>query len=125
MDEKFLKQVYQRLTKGVTVEDVPFLIEAYTRIGHDMAAAKAVADDAAAVRKHEESKEFVKAKQQEGRTSDSVADRLAVIATFDLRRAEVAAEQRYSKVRHLREAVYQALSSLRAGTITIGGLNDE
>lgn len=120
MDEDFLKEVFRKLTNSPTAEDVPWLLGAYTKIGHLMAEAKGDADAADAVRRKTEAEEFLKAKQSADKMTDAMADKMAQIATYDLRRSEVAAERRVAKLRHLRESVYQALSSLRAGTITFG-----
>lgn len=120
MDEDFLKEVFRKLTSGVGALDVPFLIEAYTKVGHLLAEAKAEADDAAAVRKHEYSKAFLEAKQREEKVTDAIADKIATVAVFGLVRREAEMERRVAKIRHLRESVYQALSSTRAGTIEVG-----
>lgn len=117
MDEEYLKRVWQALTKGPTQQDLPFLIEAYTKVGYLLAEAKSDAADAATVRKHEEAQEWIKAKQtvpEGGKpVSDTIADKIALVATFSLRRNEVAAERKAVKLSHLRESVYQAISVIK------------
>lgn len=119
MTEDYLKEVFRRLTLGVKNEDVPFLVEAYTKTGHMLAEAKAEAEDAAAVRKHELAQEYLKAKQSSEKVSDAVANNHAQVATFGLARQEIAAQRRVHKLSNLRESVYQAMSMLKSGAITV------
>lgn len=116
MDEDFLKEVFRKLTQGDY--DSRWLVAAYTKVGHMLAEVKAEADDAAAVRKQGEATAFIKARE-EGRAVE-LANRLAVVSTFDLARAEVAANRRKNKLTHLREAIGKAMSS----TITYGDWED-
>lgn len=122
MDEDFLKEVFRKLTNSPTSDDTGFLLEAYTKIGHLLAEAKSAADDADAVRRKAEAEEYLRAKQsgETAKVTDSMAEKMAQIATFDLRRKQTEAERKALKLRHLRESVYQALSTVRSGTITFG-----
>lgn len=112
MDEDYLKEVYRKLTQGDY--DSRWLVSAYTKVGHMLAEVKAEADAAAATRKHEEAKAFLRARE-DGSTVE-MANKLATVTTFDLVKAEVAADRRKAKVNHLREAVGKAMST----TITFG-----
>lgn len=129
MDQEYLKTVFQVLTNNPTAQNLDFLIEAYAKVGYLVSQAKQEADLARTVRKHEEANEFLKAKSStvDGKPiSDGLAERMAIIATFTLRKAEIEADAKALKVTNLLDALRECLWSIRhlgkydSSSVTIG-----
>ncbi len=115
MNDDYLKEVFKRLS--MKPQDPDFLIAAYSKIGYMLAELDAVADDAVIVRKNTEAEAWLRARETMPAT---VAEKVAHVEVFALRRAEGVAEAKAAKVRALHESVYQAIQLYRAGSIDLG-----
>lgn len=117
MDDEYLKRVFAVLTQNPTAQDLDFLIEAYARVGYLASIAEAAAAEAVNTRKHEEANEWLKAKANhppgEKAVSDGTADKIAMVATYTLRRNELAAEGKAKKISNLLDALRECLWSIR------------
>lgn len=117
MNEEYLKQVFQVLTNSPTQQDLDFLIEAYAKVGYLASDAERIAEDATNVRKYEEASEWLKAKQEkrvgDRGVSDETANKMAYIATYNLRTREAEAIAKAKKVSNLLDSLREAIHAVK------------
>lgn len=113
-EARTLGRVLGLLGSGVTSQQhfEDFLI-GYQILGRLVAVAQGEAEQAEMDRKVEWSKAFALAKSVEGKPSDRVCEAQADISVEDLRKAEIKARTSYTKLRHTRESVWEAIQALK------------
>jgi hypothetical protein len=105
--------VMRTLGHNPTSADLDFLIEAHAKLGYLAGQASGEADMAYAVRKHEEATAFSRAMQGEERVSAAAAERLAEIEVWELRKNEITAKERSSKIDNLLRSVTEAINGIK------------
>lgn len=112
-DVKFMAKVMRVLTGNPTAADIDFLIQAHTKIGYLAAEAQAEAEFAYAVRKNAEATAWREAMNGEGKITAAAAERSAELAVWDLRQAEVKANERSKKISNLLSSVTEAINGIK------------
>lgn len=130
MDDNYLKLVFTTLTQRPTAQHLDFLIEAYAKVAYLASEAEHAAEEATNVRKHEEASEWLKAKQGpkigDRAVSDETATKMALVATYYLRRNEVEAIAKARKITNLLDALREAIHAIKflgrydSSTINVG-----
>lgn len=138
MDNDYLREVWDVLAAKPDRSQLDYLTEAHLKVGHLLASADADAAEAVAVRQQEEASEWLRARENpmpgEKRISNEVCDRIAQVAVFGLKKAELAALRRAARLRNLHDTIREAMWNIRlkgafeASTenglpINIGGVN--
>jgi len=113
-ETRTLGRVLGLLGSGVTDQQhfESFLI-GYQILGRLVAVAQGESELAEMNRKVEWARAFALAKTGEGKPSDRLAEATADIAVEQLRKDEIKARESYTKLKHTRESVWEAINALK------------
>lgn len=89
------------------------MIQAHTKIGYLAAESQAEADFAYAVRKNAEATAWRQAMSGPTKMTGAAADKEAEIAVWDLRQAEIKANESSKKINNLLQSVTEAINGIK------------
>ena len=114
--DNYVAELFKVLSSNPTAQNLDFLVEGYTRMGYLAAQAESDAEYAEAQRKYEEATAYADAKSDHEpgeRVTDSAAQSIAFVRTFDRRKEEIKAREKAQKLKNLLLALEQAINAIK------------
>lgn len=111
MTPEYMAKVMKVITNNPTAQELDFLVEAHAKIGYMASQAEGDADLAYAIRKNEEANAYKRLLDKGEKIT--AAERLAELEVFDLRREEINAKTRATKIKNLLESVREAINAIK------------
>lgn len=112
-DTDFMARVMATLTNNPTAAELDFLIQAHTRIGYLAGVAESEAEMQYAIRKHEEANAYRNIMNGPEKVTAAAAERLAELEVWELRKAEIDAKSRATKIKNLLNSVTECINGIK------------
>ncbi len=112
-DVKLMARVMKTLTSNPTGADIDFLIQAHAKVGYLASVAQSEAEFAYAVRKNAEASAWKDVMSGPEKVTAAYAEKQAELAVWDLRQAEIKANERSKKINNLLQSITEAINGIK------------